>query len=144
MTIKSPCGVCEKLVANSHQAINYDKCGLWIHTKCDKNSHWYCMLCTKMFLSFSDLIDNEFKQIVIKKQLKFNSVNSENNITKYFTIKDLNYTFNDVGNLFSLFHLNINLLSFHFDEFQSLIPKSKNDFQIITTSQARLKKLRKQ
>ena len=76
------------------------------------------MLCTKMFLPFSDLNNNEFKQTVIGKQVKFTHiakpaisnpenfiqvVNSENNITKYFTIKDLNSTFNDIGNPFPCF-----------------------------------------
>ena len=67
-------------------------------------------------------------------------MNSENNITKCFTIKDLNSTFNDIGNPFFLFHLNINSLSFHFDELESLISKSKNDFQKIGISEIRLKK----
>ena len=40
----------------------------------------------------------------------------------------------------SLFHLNINSLSFHFDELEGLISKSKNDFQIIAISENRLKK----
>ena len=137
MTIKSPCGICEKPVANSHQAINCDKCGLWIHLKCNKinnqtyiylireNSHWYRMLCTKTFLPYSVLNDNEFKQTVVGRKEKFThiakpaicntgnfikAINSENNVTKYFTIKDLNSTFNDIGNPFSLFHLNINSL----------------------------------
>ena len=98
---------------------------------------------------------NEFKQTVIGKQVKFThipkpaitntenfikAINSENNITKYFTIKDLNSTFNDIGNHFSLFDLNINLLSLHFDELESLISKSKIDFQIIGISETRLKK----
>ena len=68
------------------------------------------------------------------------AIDSENNITKYFTIKDLKYTFNDTGNPFFLFHLNINSLSFHFDELESLISKSKNDSQIIGISETRLKK----
>ena len=68
------------------------------------------------------------------------AINSENNITKYFTIKDLNSTFNDIGNPFFLFHLNINTLPFHFDELESLISKSKNDSQIIGISETRLKK----
>ena len=167
MTIKFPCGICEKPVANNHQAINCDKCGLWIHIKCNKinkqtyiylmheNSHWYCMLCTKTFLPYSLLIDNEFKQTVIGKQVKFThiakpaisntenfikAITSENNITKYFTIKDLNSTFNDIGSPLSLFHLNIYSLSFHFDELESLISKSKNNFQIICISETRLKK----
>ena len=167
MTIKFPCGICEKPVANNHQAINCDKCGLWIHIKRSKinkqtyiylmreNSHWYCMLCTKTFLPYSLLIDNEFKQTVFGRQVKFThiakpaisntenfikAINSENNITKYFTIKDLNSTFNDIGSPLSLFHLNIYSLSFHFDELESLISKSKNNFQIICISETRLKK----
>ena len=39
-----------------------------------------------------------------------------------------------------MFHLNINQLSFHFDELESLISKSKNDFQIIDISETRLRK----
>ena len=38
-----------------------------------------------------------------------------------------------------MFQLNINSLSFHFDELESLISKSKNDFQIIGISETRLK-----
>ena len=115
------------------------------------------MLCTKTFLPYSVLNDNEFKQTVIGKQVKFThiakpaisntknfikAVNSEDNITKYFTIKDLNSTFNDIGSPFSLFYLNINSLSFHFDELEHLISKSKNDFQITGISETRLKKTR--
>ena len=120
-----------------------------------ENSHWYCMLCTKTFFPYSVLNGNEFKQTVIGKQVKFThiakpaitntdnfikAINSENNITKYFTVKGLNSTFNDIDNHFSLFHLNINLLPFHFDELESLISKSKIDFQIIGISETRLKK----
>ena len=72
-----------------------------------ENSHWYCMLCTKTFLTYTVLNDNEFKQTVVGKQVKFTHIakpaipntenfikviNSENSITKYFTIKDLNST----------------------------------------------------
>ena len=113
------------------------------------------MLCTKTFLPYSVLNDNEFKQTDIGKQVKFThiakpaisntenfikAINSENNFTKYFTIKDLNSAFNDIGNPFSLFHLNINSLSFHYDELESLISKSKIDFQIMGISETRLKK----
>ena len=96
-----------------------------------ENSHWYCMLCNKTFFPYLVLQDNEFKEIFIEEQVKctdiakpaitsaeklIKAVDSENNITKYFTIKDLNSTFNNIGNLFSLFHFNINSLSFDFDE----------------------------
>ena len=152
MTIKFPCEICEKPVTNNHQAINCDKFGLWIHIKCNKvnkqtyiylmreNSHWYCMLCFETFLPYSVLNDNEFKQTVIGKQVKFThitkpamsntenfikAINSENSITKYFTIKDLTSTFNDIGSHFFLFHLNINSLSFHFDELEGPHNKTK-------------------
>ena len=138
-------------VANNHQANGF-KCGLWIHIKCNKinkqtyiylmheNSHWYCMVYTKTFLPYSVLNDNEFKQTVIGKQVKFThiakpaisntenfikAINSENSITKYFTIKDLTSTFNDIGSHFFLFHLNINSLSFHFDELEGPHNKTK-------------------
>ena len=126
----------------------------YLYLMCE-SSHWYCTLCTKTFLPYSALNHNEFKKTFIGKQVKFTfiakpaisnagnfikAVNFKNNIIKYFTIKDLNFTFSDTGNTFSLFHLNINSLSFHFDEFQSLISKSKNDFQIIGISEIRLKK----
>ena len=39
-----------------------------------------------------------------------------------------------------MFHLNINSLLFHYDELESLISKSKNDFQVIGISETRLKK----
>ena len=157
----------ENLGQNNHWTINCDKCSLWIHIKCSKiskqtyiylmheNSHWYCMLCTQTFLPYSFLNYNEFKKRVIGKQVKFTyiakpaisntenfikAINSQNNITKYFPIKDLNSTFKDIGSPFFLFHLNINSLSFHFDELESLMSKSKNDFQIIGISEIRLKK----
>ena len=69
-----------------------------------ENFQWYCMLCTKTFLPSSVLNNNEFKQTVIRNQVKFThiknlikAINYENNITKYFTIKDLNSNFNDIG-----------------------------------------------
>ena len=120
-----------------------------------ETSHWYCMLCTKTFLPYSVLNENGFKQTVIGKQVKFThiakpaisntenlikAINSENNFTKYFTIKDLNSAFNDIGNIFSLFHLNISSLSFRYDELESLISKSKNDFEILGILETRLKK----
>ena len=113
------------------------------------------MVCTKTFLPYLVLNSNEFKQTVITKQVKFThiakqaisntenfikAINSENNINKHFTIKNLNSIFNDIGSPFFLFYLNINLLSFHFDELESLISKLKNDFQIIGISETRLKK----
>ena len=113
------------------------------------------MYCPKKFLPYIILNNNEFKQTVLRKRLKFthiakpaisdaenfiNAVNSENNITKYFKTKDLNSTFNTIGKIFSLFHLHINLLSFHFNELKSPILKSKYNFQISGISETSLNK----
>ena len=53
-------------------------------------------------------------------------------------MKDLISTFTDIGRSFSLFYINV--LSLYFDELQSLISTSKNDFQIIGISEIRLEK----
>ena len=39
-----------------------------------ENSHWYCMLCTTTFLPYSLLNDNEFKQTVFGRQVKFTHI----------------------------------------------------------------------
>ena len=39
-----------------------------------ENFHWYCMFCTKTFLPSSVLNNNEFKQTVIRKQVKFTHI----------------------------------------------------------------------
>ena len=80
------------------------------------------------------------KPAISNNEIFIKAINSENNITKYFIITGMNSTFNDIDSPFSLFHVNINLLSFHFDELESLISKLKNDFQIIGISETRLKK----
>ena len=65
------------------------------------------------------------KPAISNTEIFIKAINSESNITKYFIIKDMNSTFRDIDSPFSLFHVNINLLSFHFDELESLISKSK-------------------
>ena len=101
------------------------------------------MLCfaLKSFSHTQVLNDHEFKQssenkssYIAKPAISnaenfIKAVNSENNITKYFTIKDLNSTFNNIGNPFSLFHFNINLLSFNFDDLQRLMTFGKLENQ---------------
>ena len=118
-----------------------------------ENSHLYCMLCTKTFVPYSVLNNNEFKQSSENQSNLLIQQNQESLILRtslklliakttllYFTIKDLNSTFNDIDSPLSLFHLNIYSLSFHFGELESLISKSKNNFQIIFISETRLKK----
>ena len=36
MPAKFPCKICNNSVAKSHEAVECDNCGLWIHIKCNK------------------------------------------------------------------------------------------------------------
>ena len=139
-----------KTVANNHQAIKCDKCNLWIHIKCNKinkqtynylkpdSSHWFCISCTKEFLPFADIEDGEFAHATLGKKNKFNhvsntpksirenliqTINSESNSSWYFTLDDLIALSYDKKNDFSVFHLNINSLQYHFDELQTFFIK---------------------
>ena len=61
-------------------------------------------------------------------------------VLKTTLLTTLQSKLNDIGRPFYWLHLNINSLLFHFDELESLISKSKNDFQIIRIPETRLKK----
>ena len=120
MVIQFPCGICSKAVANNHQAIKCDRCNLWIHIKCNKinkqtynylksdSSNWFCISCTKF-----TYVSNTPKSI---KENFIQAINSENNSSRYFTLTDLTALSYDKNNDFSVFHLNINSLQYHFDE----------------------------
>ena len=144
MAVQFPCGICFKAASNNHQAIKCGKCNLWIHNKCNKinkqtynylksdSSHWFCISCTKEFLPFSSIEDGEFPNVTLGKKIKFTHVsntpksksikknfiqviNSENNSSQYFILNDLTALSYDKNNNFSVFHLNINSLQYHFD-----------------------------
>ena len=144
MAVQFPCGICFKAASNNHQAIKCGKCNLWIHNKCNKinkqtynylksdSSHWFCISCTKEFLPFSSIEDGEFPNVTLGKKIKFTHVsntpksksikknfiqviNSENNSSQYFILNDLTAVSYDKNNNFSVFHLNINSLQYHFD-----------------------------
>ena len=164
--IQFPCGICSKAVANNHQAIKCDKCNLWIHIKCNKinkqtynylksdSSHWFCISCNKKFLPFSGIEDGEFAHATLGKKIKFThvsntpksirenfiqAIHSENNSSRYFTLNDLTALSYDKKNDFSVFHLNINSLQYHFDELQTFLSNCPIDFQILGISESRLK-----
>ena len=79
MVVKYPCKICKKPVAVNHNWIQCDRCGIWVHTKCNKITkqtyklhqkdkfNWYCIICTKTFLPFSNLNDEIFISTVGKK-----------------------------------------------------------------------------
>ena len=90
MVVNFPCKICCKPVAKNHEYVQFDKCDTWVHRNCnkinkqtykllqkDKHSHWFCIICTKEFLPFSDLNNNEFIHTVKGKKLKFTHVNKK-------------------------------------------------------------------
>ena len=166
MVIQFPCGICSKAVANLHQAIKCDRCNLWIHIKCNKinkqtynylksgSFHWFFISCTKEFLPFSGIEDGEFAHTSCGKKIKFThvsnipksirenfiqAIHSENNSVRYFTLNDLTALSYDKKIDFSVFHLNINSLQYHFDELQTFLSNCPIDFQILDISESRLK-----
>ena len=80
MVVSFPCKTCCKPVAKNHDSIQCDKCDTWAQRNCNKinkqayrllqkkktNSHWFCIICTKDFLPFSDLkeLQNRIWRIV--------------------------------------------------------------------------------
>ena len=82
MVIKLPCGVCEKAIAKTHNALMCDICDKWVHIKCNNVSKdlfnslrlenenalvnnldlskWVCIKCINSNLPFSDMNDASF------------------------------------------------------------------------------------
>ena len=166
MVIQFLCGICSKAVANNYQAIKCDKYNLWIHIKCNKinkqtynylksdSSHWFCISSTKEFLPFSGIEDGEFAHVTLGKKIKFThvsntpkstrenfiqAIHSENNSSWDFTLNNLTALHYDKNNDFSVFHLNINSLQYHFDELQTFLSNCPTDLQILGISESRLK-----
>ena len=87
MVVNFPCKICIHPVAKNHDSIQFDKCDRWVHRNCnkinkktyrllqkDKSSHWFCIFCTKDFLPFSDLNNDEFIHTIKGKKDKFTHV----------------------------------------------------------------------
>ena len=129
MATQFPCEIYLKPVAKNHKAAKCDHCNLWIHIKCYKintqtcnlllndNSAWYCLACSKKFIPFSTLNENEFYSTIQGKKIKFKTlsrkrstlestlidklsgaINESNleNPSQYFLKDDFNKTFNAV------------------------------------------------
>ena len=169
MVVNFPCKICCKPVAKNHESIQCDKCDTWVHRNCnkinkqtykllqkDKNSHWFCIICTKEFLPFSNLNNDEFIHTVKGKKLKFTHVtkkklpteveffqqinsNLDENLDKYYLPDDLKKFEKDTQNNLNFFHLNISSLPYHFPELETLLATSEIDFDIIGITESRLK-----
>ena len=70
--------------AKNHQSIQCDTCDTWAHGECnkinrqtykllqnEKNTKWFCVVCIKGFLPFSNLINEELIHTIKGKNIKF-------------------------------------------------------------------------
>ena len=75
---------------------------VWVHRKCDKinkqtykflqkdyKSKWYCIICTKDFLPFSNLNNEEFIYTVKSRKLKFIHVAPKHVSNKTVFVKNI-------------------------------------------------------
>ena len=174
MPTRLSCGICLEPVAKNHKAVKCDYCDLWIHIKCNKintqtynlllndNSAWYCLVCSKTFIPFSILNENEFHSAIQGKKIEFNilfrkrstlestvvdklndAIHESNleNSSQYFLKDDLNKTFNTIdckGTNF--FHMNISSLTYNIDQLHTLLSEININFDLIGITKSRLKK----
>ena len=172
MVVKFPCKICNRPVAKNHQSILCNTCDTWLHHECnkinkqtnkllqnEKNTKWFCIICTKEFLPFSDLGNEEVISTVTGKKIKFtlvaekqrsskikffNKINtvSENSDhggrTMYWDPGKINKTENGKNNL-NFLHLNISSLPYHFSKLQTLLSSTKVNFNITGISKLRIK-----
>ena len=172
MVIKYPCKIYNRPVAESHDCIQCDNCNVWVHRKCNKvnkqtykflqkdhKCKWYCIICTKDVLPFSNLNNEEFLYTVKGKKLKFThvapkhvsnktafleAINSaskqdEKTLTKYCLQSELHQLTNKTNSL-KILHLNISSLQYHFVELHTLLTTSEIQLDIIGISESRLKR----
>ena len=126
------------------------------------NSAWYCLACSKKFIPFSTLNENEFHSTIQGKKIKFktlsrkrsalestlvdklnDAINESNpeNSSQYFLKDDFNKTFNAVdckGTNF--FHMNVSSLTYNFDQLHTLLSEININFDFIGITDSRLKK----
>ena len=86
MAVRCPCKIWNKTVSYSSDSIQCDKCEICVHKKCNGlnkqtfeylkkgKSKWFCMVCTKEFLPFSNLDDKNLVLTVKGKTSKFTNV----------------------------------------------------------------------
>ena len=166
MVVRFRCKICNKTVSYGSDSVHYDKCDIWVDRQCNGlnkqtfeylkkyKSKWFCMVCTKAFLPFSNLDDKNFILTVKEKQRKFTNVAEkrasnktklldqinlitrceDNNITKYFQsdeLRNLPQPSCIEKEYLKAFHLNISSLPYHCSELHSLLSNCRINFDII-------------
>ena len=125
----------------------------------ESNKNWFCITCVKKEIPVASQSDNELKNIYSGRHITpFKSKDIEsftakinNRINKNpeeVSKKSLYYDINEFNNLgtakktpqFSLMHLNISSLQYHFEELNDLLETSKTKFSVIGITESCLKK----
>ena len=172
MVVKFPCKICNQPVAKNHQSIQCDTCDIWVHRECNKinkqtyklpqdeiNTKWFSIICTKEFLLFSNLNNEEFTHTVKRKKIKFTHVaekhksskikffNKFNTISEssghgrmaeYWDPGEINEPENSKNSL-NFLYLNISSLPYHLSKLQAQLSSNKINFDIIGISESRIK-----
>ena len=151
MIIKFPCGISQRAVGIEHWAICCDICDKWVHIGCNNldnktylslkhsDTAWYCISCLKKEIPFNVLDDKDLEKVYSGKHIvpftknkiekftekvnKFLNEVAENEINcSYLDVEELNLkTASKLNKSFSVFHLNISSLPYHFDELEELL-----------------------
>ena len=172
MVVKFPCKICNRPVAKNHQSIQCDTCDTWVHRESNRinkqthkllqneiNTKWFCIICTKEFLSFSNLNNEEFTHTVKDKKIKFTQVAEKQKSSKIKFFNKINTISENSGhgrmaeywdpgetnepekskNSLNFLHLNISSLPYHLTELQALLSSTKINFDINGISESRIK-----
>ena len=121
-----------------------------------------CLVCSKKFIPFSTLIENEFHSTIQGIKIKFktlsrkrstlestlidklnDAINESNleNSSQYFLKDHFNKTFNTVDcKGINFFHKNISSLTYNFDQLHTLLSVININFDLIGVTESRLKK----
>ena len=125
----------------------------------ESNTSWFCINCVKKELPFTTQTDFQLENIYKGKHIvPFKSSDLENFTDQinmrirdptdsnffeqdslYYDLKEFN-NLNNKFNQFSLLHLNISSLQYHFEELNDLLETSNTKFSVIGITESRLKK----
>ena len=157
MSIKFPCGVCCKAVANNHNALCCDGCDKWVHIKCNflnkytykklqkDRSPWFCINCIKSQLPFQNQVNiDQNRPFLITEKDKLENIFDNLDLdedcpsTEYYTPSEFSQLKLKKSHLY--IHLNISSLSYYIDELNLLLTQMKHRPKIIAISECRIRK----
>ena len=163
------CSFCLKIVRK--KGVCCDLCNKWIHTKCNElndvdyeylklnDDVWFCKLCIEEILPFcrslktnvndtTKTINSSLRDLLLQlNNFSYDSENETSELLPNSVYKDVEY-FSELNSSIkskslSLFHLNINSLQKHFDDFEYFLNDLNLEFDFIGITESRLLKSQK-